>query len=306
MVERIEVASAKINADANFIGGIVAHNVSALSGEGQSIARINRSSANLVIGYDDETAVGTNAVVGGVVAQNKAGIIVFVYSTGNVALKDSATFGGIVGINEFTQVSSDVYGGNIKDSYSVMVINNELISSDAVVGGVIGKNSDMQVADGVTSNKIIGCYYSAKNANGYDGVGKEYLTQTNGSFAEISKEDSKYYVQGYSHDGLRNESVLYSREIGDETRMWDFDNVWQIVAGKNNGFPVIDYSKVPVDDDFSFNVVVEEEVVNVTFNYNGATSGNTIASKEVVIGETYGILPTPSKTQKQTNVQTNS
>ena len=37
-------------------------------------------------------------------------------------------------------------------------------------------------------------------------------------------------------------------------------------------------------------------VYTVTFDYNGATGGNTVASKQVTLGQTYGELPTPTKT----------
>ena len=292
VVERIEVLDAKFNVDANYIGGISAHNVSSLNAQNQTVARINRSSANLTIGYADEV-VGTDAIVGGIVAENKGGILVYVYSTGKVALKDSAIFGGVAGVNEYVQLSA-VYGGNIKDSYSVMGINDDLTNDGAIIGAIIGRNNDMLVSENVTANKIIGCYYNSANANGYDGVGKEYLANVSGVISEISKEDAKYYVQGYSASGLKNQNVLYSREVGDETKMWDFNNVWQIVSSKNNGYPVIDYSKISVDEDFSFNVVVEKSHT-LTFEYNGATSGNTLASKEVVEGEVYGTLPTPSR-----------
>ncbi len=194
IIETCEVFNTELNVENSaYVGGIAGQNISTsvlevvnVSDYSRSIARIDRcsfvgtfgkeyievapaegseSTENVKV-YDRCRLSGT---VGGLTGHNKAGIVIYSYSSGIVFLSGrSVVFGGIVGINEDADLGnasptstyrypSAIVGGHIKNCYSTLslylgqVLTTDLAGEGGAVaekgavlqkqiGGIVGYN----------------------------------------------------------------------------------------------------------------------------------------------------------------------
>lgn len=235
-VERIAVTNAIFNLTGNadnFYGGIVGLNETTETNEEgnitRNIARIDRCSVNAVWGkgynIDSELVnVGITGTIGGLTGKNIGGIVIYSYTEGQAVFGNSnVIYGGLVGVNNYTQLTPTLFddnnkaldefvGGNIKDSYAYIetFMKNGNLSAN-VYGGVIGKVYDYYVtkvvnetSSKVTTNLIVGLYYENELLNAEQdnisskaltGVGKYYADTTGSTNNEFTSfKDSEFVV----------------------------------------------------------------------------------------------------------------
>ena len=229
ILESIKVTNAIFDVgDSAYVGGIAGKNISTYINESSEtsteysryIARIDRCSFSGVFGTETRDVATTeegvtttetvydicrlSGTVGGLTAQNNAGIVIYSYAQGTVYLSGSnVVFGGIVGINQDADLHnagenstyrypSNIVGAHIKNCYSTLSLYVAQITSIDVssrIGGIVGYNisstktviiiDDIQFAvtanvsalggnaetEEIDNNKIIGNYYRVEDAS---------------------------------------------------------------------------------------------------------------------------------------------
>jgi len=179
-----------------------------------------------------------NSRVGGLVGSN-SGTIINSYATGRVS--GNSGVGGLVGYNYYGTISNSYATGNVTGSSSVgglvgyIFMGGTIINSYATgnvsgsfVGGLVGWNSG-SIINSYATGRVTGTgYYSHYSAglvgnndgtisNGYYDMGTTGMTGTGTGIGKTTAEmKTKSTYQG-----------------------WDFEGIWEISSGKNNGYPTL-------------------------------------------------------------------
>lgn len=236
-VERIEIRSATLNVQNTFAtGGAVGRNVTTDDHPDddakyvRNTARVDRVSANVLIGAEDhndpESIKGTGGVVGGLVGENIGGVVIYSYSSGSVYLNTSTTYyGGLVGKNSYLEFRSNgggqfIYnngGANIKDSYANVRLYTRLAmptnpeeTPTVLIGGLIGLNEDVSISQSLIetrTNKIIGNYYNWNYLNAF-----EVVLNDEGEMIDLLKPIN-WGVGKYIKNNLKREYLNTSFEV---------------------------------------------------------------------------------------------
>lgn len=261
IIKLVEVISANLkntNVDA-VVGTIAGSNTSTNTKVERQIARIDRTSANVIINSEDANAKG---VVGGIVGQNLGGVVINSYAKGNAYVKEVTAFGGIIGENRYLAISgsgtgySGDLGANVKDCYSIVNITS---TTAGEIGQIIGINAG-------DNNKIVGNHYIIDDVNSIKGVGSlsddfiygVNITQkgTKGITSQelkegiTSLESYKYYEKEIKYNPSEGTAQLVEKEgVEPLTYTWQL-SVWKIDSTINNGYPVLNFLDEYVDDNF--------------------------------------------------------
>jgi hypothetical protein len=255
-VQLCEIKSATImGSSANaIVGGAVGVNESKNEYTSRRVARVDRLSANVAFGSEELGALGT---IGGLVGKNVGGIVINSYTTGNAFVKDATYFGGVVGSNNALNISGSgtgytgVLGGNIKDCYSRVVIDQE---STAKMGYILAANSDKDSA-----NKIVGNYY--ESATELKGMGSKDITYgeivQNGTTNAASGNLLRSLTQLVSYKYYERQIKVVDGKISiewdkssEKAYLWDNFQVWTSNKNINDGYPILTFEDVYVNDNF--------------------------------------------------------
>lgn len=282
-----EVKSATITGSttSSYVGGVAGVNQSRNQKNSRSVARIDRVSANITLGVSENELMGK---IGGIAGYNYGGIVINSYSKGSAYVKDSY-YGGIVGINQYMPISGSGsgydgdLGANIKDCYSII----EMYSNSSTVGRILAKNEDHE-----NVNKIVGNYYESDNT--VLGIGNKDITYGSGA----TKQNGT--TNALSDDTLKNLSKLVSYKYYDKKVVvnegvvefvadlttekiyyWNL-SVWKIDLTQNDGYPILTFNDVYVDDNFegeeSATAITGYEVFNQMRNN---LSGTYVLSQDI-------------------------
>jgi hypothetical protein len=227
------------------------------------------------------TALGSNSPVaaGGIVGSlgTKTGpedgyIITDCYNTGKVraaANNANSHAGGILG---FSEVAVDIY--NCYSVGSIDCVGND--PSNTNVGGIFGK---------LDWGTIESCYYLEgsvkKNEVVTNTFGTSIEVMIDGLYGEVSgrvthqASGSKTSAEmAPALDDARDGKTIYF--IGTERGVlgWNFENIWTIVEGVNNGYPIFGIS--PPKADVTFYDAADEFVSKTTF-----LAGNPIPKADI-------------------------
>jgi len=192
----------------------------------------------------DSCAIGTisgNKNVGGLVGFNYGGwrggcIVSGSYSMTNVSGREKV--GGLVGWN---------IGGNISDSYAMGSVSGEIDT-----GGLVGDNGLVGHIDrgGVVTNT-----YAVVNVTGEENVGGLIGHNPEGADVRDSFVDGEISGQeqavGMNNGTVENVHSLSTNEMKDKSTYagWDFENIWSIDEGRNNGYPYLQWQRYEEVDD---------------------------------------------------------
>ncbi len=277
-IERVEVRTATFNVDkVETLGGVVGlnesleHNTDDEDAYSRTIARVDRASANVLIGANIEVSStggelilknGVDGTVGGLIGKNYGGVVVYSYSMGKAYINDLTDYyGGLIGVNEYKGfIEHDSYkyshtGAHVKDTYTTITLYDELTSSanTTVMGGLIGYNKDLSLTEGGNSvvNKIIGNYYNFTTFTQYtqdsNAVGVKLYVQDGEVLPYI---DEQFIVVGGTNNNLKNQNFYVSyQDNADNVISWKFNSIWQISSSNNNGYPYLNYANVESSDD---------------------------------------------------------
>lgn len=213
--------------------------------------KITCTNSNAVIGGvvgENRTTIGTNnsvslaqidrasaiieatdacsGTIGGVVGKNIGGKIVLSYSRGAIKAGANSIIGGIVGLNSFAKDSI----GNNKTGAMLQEGYSTLNitkndGENPVIGGIIGKNDDASTTAAGSVNKISGMYYESGNS----GVGKvnDSVGKVNDKEYCVMKADGTYGV-------LTDLSTLISAVSGKYTYSEDSEGNGQFVLAESD------------------------------------------------------------------------
>lgn len=315
-VKRIEIlnADAVVSNNRAYVGAVAGQNRSVNLRNRQTVANIDRASAkiNFAGSYDGNTGVAGN--VGGIVGYNYGGRLYFAYTTGTLNTNDSekiVSAGGLVGVNEYLPISGSgssyttSLGADIQECYSIVNITS---SVENKTGVVIGLNKDVNETNKYY-NVISGVYFQAMG-NEAKAVG---VDNSKGSPLAKIFESKDGGENGYLKDlytlvsakigekELKNNSgnlVLVPVEGKEATVYYWNTNVWQIVVGKNEGYPVINFDEVdanPISDNNSQTI---KAIDNINDLMNIDLSANTTYVIDGTLDFT-GVTWTPIGTKEQ-------
>lgn len=261
-----------------FVGGAVGLNKSVNTYTDRRVARVDRISSNVTIGSAEQGALGT---IGGLVGKNIGGVIINSYTTGNVFVKDATAFGGIVGSNNALNISGSgtgytgSLGGNIKDCYTRVVIDSE---STAKMGHILAINNDAN-----SVNKIVGNYY--ESATELKGIGSKDITYgeivQNGTTNAVDGNLLRSLSQLVSYKYYERKITVVSGQINiiwdkdtEKTYLWNNFQVWTISKTQNDGYPILTFEDVYVNDNFENSAEIDlidslDELKDIRDNLNG-------------------------------------
>lgn len=276
-ITRVEVIDCVLaNKNANtYVGGIVGKNLSTF-GTSPNTASIIRTSVNAkFVGQNaDVEANVISGKIGGITGNNEGGIIAYSYSKApnKVALASNCTvFGGIVGENNYKQISSSKYNKNLKgfvrDCYTILNVDTSSPSSSSFIGAVIGKNTENSVGD--DKQQIYGCYYAGEYfESGVQGIGNG-LASGNYTTTSMSVSDMKSlsnYVSYEEKEPKMDASGNFGYELTGNLIDWNKD-IWSISNDKNEGFPVLNMMAMNISAEIisgEFKVISD---INELYNY---------------------------------------
>lgn len=92
------------------------------------------------------------------------------------------------------------------------------------------------------------------------------------------------------HDVVLKENIIVT-----DSQEYYYIYIWLDGNMTDNTFANISFSGTIIANAIQNNDA-KNDSITLTFDYNGATGGNTLTSKTVVLGEPYGTLPTPTRT----------
>lgn len=227
-ISRCEVLSGMIKTDKlgeTNIGGIAGFNG----------AKIDRCASKI--------SVGGTKYVGGLVGQNKAGLIINSYSYSNqsevVALADNSILGGLVGLNASDGVNVAV----IKNCYAVLGIK-ENGCSNVKKASVIGQNKDFSKD---TPNNLIGLYAESTLDVSNNDIQTIYVDSSSKNYINFRGLENSFPKEKGKINYKNLKSFVSS--IDDNIKFWDFVNVWQIDEEVNNGYPSLRKNGASVPDE---------------------------------------------------------
>jgi len=283
-VERVEVKDVAV-ANSNpkaVIGGVVGSNISVNNGRVQTIAKLDRVSASVVAGGNDNGEVkgSIQGTFGGVLGKNYGGRVYFSYAVGEINTSDASKInmvGGLVAENEFAKIAEGTnknytrdLGASIQECYTNIKISDKV---DGKVGYVVGKTTDTTAENAL--NVISGNYYistvdgiggiATKVGNAGTNLDFQAMVSTEaegngGNLKDLTSLKSamvgkkELVVENGEYKIVESEGVVY---------YWN-TNVWEIRVGENNGYPVINMAEQDVVPSLDLNNGEIGSVKNVT------------------------------------------
>lgn len=256
-ISRIEVKQGRIST-------LCAENGTSVGGIAGTMTRAGTNTkldrVSFVSGQQDAVLLDSEAVAyaGGLVGSNYGGTIINSYSRGGVKVNLSgvnAKAGGIVGLNTYTTetVSENKYHtnlkGNIINCYSTAVITSE---ADVNKGSIVGQNRNPisngssytnevdTLAGTIQENRYVGVYYLFIANDEFNGI---QWTYGNADMTDLA------LVQGKSVAELQTQSTFRTSSYAAISKSWDFDRVWAISEGVNDGYPTLRMFGESVSDD---------------------------------------------------------
>ena len=193
--------------------------------------------------YYNGSVTGTSQV-GGLVGQN-GGDITASYSTGSVTATGS-DIGGLVGNHNLKTINksystSSVNGGdnagglvgfandNIENSFATGAV-----SGSSQVGGLVG-NLDSGI---ITNSFSTGTVSGSTNIGGFVGLKSGFGAAQN-SFWDTDESGTTTAVGAGSTSGITGKTTSQMKTESTYTgASWDFTDVWELVSGVNNGYPI--------------------------------------------------------------------
>jgi|GEM_PF-1160470 surface protein len=193
--------------------------------------------------YYNGSVTGTSQV-GGLVGQN-GGDITASFSTGSVTATGS-DIGGLVGNHNLKTISksystSSVNGGdnagglvgfandNIQNSFATGAV-----SGSSQVGGLVG-NLDSGI---ITNSFSTGTVSGSTNIGGFVGLKSGFGAAQN-SFWDTDESGTTTAVGAGSTSGITGKTTSQMKIESTYTgASWDFTDVWELVSGVNNGYPI--------------------------------------------------------------------
>ncbi len=193
--------------------------------------------------YYNGSVTGTSQV-GGLVGQN-GGDITTSFSTGSVTATGS-DIGGLVGNHNLKTISksystSSVNGGdnagglvgfandNIQNSFATGAV-----SGSSQVGGLVG-NLDSGI---ITNSFSTGTVSGSTNIGGFVGLKSGFGAAQN-SFWDTDESGTTTAVGAGSTSGITGKTTSQMKTESTYTgASWDFTDVWELVSGVNNGYPI--------------------------------------------------------------------
>jgi len=189
-------------------------------------------------------SVTGSSQVGGLVGQN-GGDITASYSTGSVTATGS-DIGGLVGNHNLKTISksystSSVNGGdnagglvgfandNIENSFATGAV-----SGSDQIGGLVG-NLDSGI---ITNSFSTGTVSGSTNIGGFVGLKSGFGAAQN-SFWDTDESGTTTAVGAGSTSGITGKTTSQMKTESTYTvASWDFTDVWELVSGVNNGYPI--------------------------------------------------------------------
>ena len=232
-LHNIVLKNENIKTNANMIGGIAAQNMGGEIADCAVEAKLENTNAAGFVGgivaqnrvlakVMTSSFVGTLAnglKLGGIAADNINARIQDCYARGSFKPASTSQMGGVVCYNQ----SSSGYRANIINTYSTM--SNE-ITSNANVGMIVflNQNNDGTTAlseSVTTANRVYGNHYAT--TQGYTGING---VADNASYtAKILTPSVKSTYGTFASNG--------------EVATWNFDQIWDLNANTNNGYPTL-------------------------------------------------------------------
>ena len=214
------------------------------------------TSSSITDSYSTATITGTddNTYIGGLAGQLNASSVTSSYSTGNINLATYATFlGGLVGQTiSNSDISKSYYKGNIVATddatflggligqHNNSSIDNSYVNASLTAGatttfwgGGIGRILDSTVTNSYASTTIS---LGSGETNGGGLLGAFDGSDSSSIFS------SSYWDQTKSGVGSSAAGTAYTTaqmKIQNNFTGWDFDNIWAVDSGTNDGYPFI-------------------------------------------------------------------
>jgi len=163
---------------------------------------------------DNKGGISGGSYVGGLVGYAD-GSISNSYVIGNVS--GTSNVGGLVGSNK----------GTISNSYAM----GNVSGSSYYVGGLVGQNNGT-----ISRSYAMGSVSTGSDVGGL--VGSNYLSIVNNSYYD--KETSGMNDTGKGIGKTTAEMKTQSTYVG-----FDFEGIWEISSGKNNGYPILGWQNNP-------------------------------------------------------------
>ena len=185
----------------------------------------NGTIKNLGITNFNSTA-NTGGSIGALVGYNE-GNIEYCYATGSITNESNGKIGGLVGYS----YASDTKIITITNSYTdVKIVSTH---KNAYVGGVVGYAHSKYVG---YNTYIKNCYAVGKIETNTSAVGGVV-----GFLASATIVNCFYDKDKVGKNDLGNGFSISTEEMKKEITFggWDFENVWDIDSGKNNGYPYL-------------------------------------------------------------------
>lgn len=247
---------------------------------------------------------------GSLTSTNGTGI--YSNSTGTITIADTTITGGVLGIqNDGTE--------------TIIIYSGDIIANGG--HGIRNQNGNITVYDGtITSVSNDGIWMV--NGGGIQVLGGTIIGKTNG--VVITKSDLTTTIRGgrivaTDGPGVNSNGILIignnedenianrtSPEIIGSTKGISFTgSIFKFYDGIVKTTSTTRITGTPTETPEGYQLINgEDEVIDgktyhtayldnhytVTYDYNGATSGNTVINKTVGYGENYGTLPQPEKT----------
>jgi hypothetical protein len=175
------------------------------------------------------THTGDTARVGGIAGHSIHGLIRYCFNESTVTTSTNSAhtnLGGIVGLNGSGKVSNSINTGGL-----VLLGSG---SAETYLGGIVGSNSSVGVIEYCLN---VGTITGPGTIGGVAGVAHHTATQTNNYFL------NSVTTHGVGMPaGSANAAPLTNEELQDSANFmgWDFDDIWSINAGINNGYPYLE------------------------------------------------------------------
>lgn len=237
-----------------------------LSGDYAVGAVTGRNSGTVrYVGVEDGTVSGLMRV-GGVIGENR-GTASQIFSRGLTVTQRSASIdccvGGITGGTEF--------GGSIADSYArTDVVHTE--NGQAAIGGAVGNTYNSSGITRIYSTGEVSSLDPSPPANIGGLTGVNYVAATNSYWdTETSGTSSSASGTGKTSSEMKEEDT-YSG--------WDFDSVWDIAAGTNDGYPSLRWETNLVSNPLVSSLSPADNATSIAVDANLVISFNKAVDAE--------------------------
>ncbi len=240
----------------------------------------NNGSYSARIQYSSFTGIINGGLyVGGIAGQNRAGLIFNTYSAEGKPISmdfitssitsdtDNAKVGGIVGYNTYITVTRD-FKASVVSNYSTIPVT--ATGANASVGAIVGANlnnddTNLVVLDAGSDaqeeyNRIYGNYYLHRDGlNGVGGIenstsaylANNVLQSALMSTAPTAEQIAAMNEQESGEDAtsaFNPDLAFITYDYKGNYLAWDFNNVWNIDANVNNGYPYIRSNATKISD----------------------------------------------------------